>query len=471
MEDKEEEQMDEIPEEGSIPKSLSNFSFHPNKEKIEINSESNIKPKTVEENIDNATSKISESSKVHKIFVRKKWFEKDTHIISTTKKDIEKLYNNKSLNNETIKVENPSKEEINTVKKLTLLDGIRSKFILNKVIKYLSREKLLKLIKYNKQIQKKLNIDLEDYKSFNQTEIELKFDQNISYYSKIGIRFVNYTGNKSNYHIYFNDNKEEAKSNYMEEYENISKVRIVIDRYIKSFKKLFYSSLAREINFIKFSRKDIIKMNSMFKKCHNLTKINISKLNTENVTDMGNMFSECSKLGELDVSNFNTSNVKNMNKMFEKCELLKQLDLGNFDTSKVNDMSFMFENCISLEKIKLENFNTSNVENMHKMFEKCESLKQLDLGNFDTSEVKDMSSMFEHCISLEKIKLENFNTVKLENMSKMFKSCLILIDLDISKFKLKRLFLADFVFSQCSKRLKKKIRNQIYLKDEAYYDG
>ena len=82
-----------------------------------------------------------------------------------------------------------------------------------------------------------------------------------------------------------------------------------------------------------------------------------------------------------------------------------------------------------------------------------------------------MSSMFENCISLEKIKLENFNTVKLENMSKMFKSCLILIDLDISKFKLKRLFLADFVFSQCSKRLKKKIRNQIYLKDEAYYDG
>ena len=419
MVDKEEEQMDEIPEEGSIPKILSNFSFHSNKLKIEINSESNIKPKTVEENIDNATSKISESSKVQKIFVRKKWFEKDTHFISTTKKDIENLYYNKSLNNETIKIENSSKEEMNTVKKLTLLDGIRSKFILNKVIKHLSREKLLKLIKYNKQIQKKLNIDLEDYKSFNQTEIELKFDLNISYYSKIGIRFVNYTGNKSNYHIYFNDNKEEAKSNYMEETENISKVRIVIDRYIKSFKKLFYSSLAREINFIKFTRKDIINMNSMFKKCHNLTKINLSKLNTENVTDMGNMFSECSKLEELDVSNF----------------------------------------------------NTSNVENMYKMFEKCESLKQLDLGNFDTSKVKDMSSMFEHCIYLKKIKLENFNTVNLEYMSRMFKSCFILSDLDISKFKLKRLYLADSVFSQCSKRLKKKIKNQIYLKDEAYYDN
>ena len=136
----EEEQIDEISEEGSISNSLSNYSFLHNKVKIEINSESDIKPKTVDENINNATSKINESSKVHKIFVKKKWFEKDTHIISRTKKDIEKLDNKKSLNKETIKVEISSKEEINTVIKLTLLDGIRSKYILNIVMQILSRE-------------------------------------------------------------------------------------------------------------------------------------------------------------------------------------------------------------------------------------------------------------------------------------------------------------------------------------------
>ena len=40
-------------------------------------------------------------------------------------------------------------------------------------------------------------------------------------------------------HIYFDDNKEEIKRNYLKENENVDKLNIIIDYQIKSFKELF----------------------------------------------------------------------------------------------------------------------------------------------------------------------------------------------------------------------------------------
>ena len=48
---------------------------------------------------------------------------------------------------------------------------------------------------------------------------------------------------KKYYHIYFNGNKEEIKRNYLNENENVSKLKIIIDYQVKSFKKLFYSAI------------------------------------------------------------------------------------------------------------------------------------------------------------------------------------------------------------------------------------
>ena len=41
--------------------------------------------------------------------------------------------------------------------------------------------------------------------------------------------------NKKYFHIYFNNNKEEIKRNYLNENDNVEKIKIIIDYQIKSF--------------------------------------------------------------------------------------------------------------------------------------------------------------------------------------------------------------------------------------------
>ena len=77
--------------------------------------------------------------------------------------------------------------------------------------------------------------------------------------------------------------------------------------------------------------------------------------------------------------------------------------------------------------------------------------------------------MFSHCTSLKKINLENFNTKNVINMKGMFGYCYSLIDLDISKFNFENFPIINSMFSFCLKNLKRKINNQVNLKEEAFY--
>ena len=53
-----------------------------------------------------------------------------------------------------------------------MLKNISSFYIFKKIFKYLHAHRLLKLIKYNKLIQEKLNINLYNYKKFTGKYIE-----------------------------------------------------------------------------------------------------------------------------------------------------------------------------------------------------------------------------------------------------------------------------------------------------------
>ena len=79
------------------------------------------------------------------------------------------------------------------------------------------------------------------------------------------------------YHIYYNDNKEkEIKRTYFNENDKISKINIIIDYQVKSFKKLFDDcKFIESINFKKFYRNNINNMNGIFKDCYLLKKINL----------------------------------------------------------------------------------------------------------------------------------------------------------------------------------------------------
>ena len=129
-----------------------------------------------------------------------------------------------------------------------ILEKIKSKYILKKALDNLEEEKLLNIIKYNKNIKKKLYIKINDYKNYHELiEVEIKPVNN-----KYG-KFISFLKDKNYYHIYFNNNKEEIKRNYINENENVYIIKIIIDHQVKSFKGLFeYCKCIEKIDFKNF---------------------------------------------------------------------------------------------------------------------------------------------------------------------------------------------------------------------------
>ena len=106
---------------------------------------------------------------------------------------------------------------------------IKSIIILNKIL--LKTRKLI-LIKYNKRIKKRVNINNNDYEEeFSPIEIKIIFSGN-----KHG-QFINFDKtNEKYFHIYV-DNKEYKKNEIGNE---IKEVKIIIDHQIKSFFNSFW---------------------------------------------------------------------------------------------------------------------------------------------------------------------------------------------------------------------------------------
>ena len=256
-------------------------------------------------------------------------------------------------------------------------DIIKSSILVKQILLILKPYKMLNIIKYNKSIQNRLKIGVNDYKYYFEKiiiEITIKRNINMKYLKNYFINIKK--GYESFYHFYFDNYKKEIKRNYITNDEKAEKTKTAIDYEIKSLENLFDScDIIETINFKQFNRKDI--------------------------TNMGDMFYGCSSLIELNLSNFKTDNVVNMGFMFYKCNYLKEINLSNFITDKVINMNNLFYECSSLESLNVLNFKTDNVETMKKMFFGCSSLKELNLSNFDTNNVTDMNGMFFGCSSLK----------------------------------------------------------------------
>ena len=265
-----------------------------------------------------------------------------------------------------------------------ILMNIKSKHVLKKIMENLDYLKFLKLIYKNKCILNKLGKNINAYKEYLETEIEIEIAEN-----KYG-KFINYLEDEESfYHIYFDDNKEETKRNEITENDKIKNIKIKIDYDCKFFSGLFMScECIKKIKFTKFNRKDIHDMSSMFNSCSSLEELDISLIKTDKVESMNEMFKDCSLLQNVDVSKFNTSNVKNMEGMFNGCIILEELNVNNFDTNNVTSMQAMFKDCKCIGKLDLSNFKTENVTNMSYMFSGCEHLQILKINNFNTKNVK-----------------------------------------------------------------------------------
>ena len=254
---------------------------------------------------------------------------------------------------------------------VTSWDKIRSKYILKEIYTILKSNRLLEIIRYNKNLKNKLNINAKDYiKEYSKIVIEIipseKNEKNDYNFINIKNRFKPY------FHIFFNDNdNEEITRCSVNQKEKVAKIKIIIDYKIKSLFKLFEGcECIKAMNIIKFNNKNIKNMSYMFSGCSSLKKLklNLNKFITNKVINMSKMFYGCSSLEELNISSFNTSKVENMSTMFFGCSSIKKLDLSNFNTNNVKNMNYMFVNCLSLKELNISNFIINNSVKIYNIF-------------------------------------------------------------------------------------------------------
>ena len=175
------------------------------------------------------------------------------------------------------------------------LQKLKSDYFIQKFFEYIQKRRTLKTIRYNKSIQKRINLNINHYKEYSEKyssiEIEIKPMEN-----KYG-DFININKeDEEYYHIYYHDNKkEQIKSTSLNENDKVSKIKILIDYQVESFCRLFCDCYCVEsICFKIFYRNNATDMSGIFCGCSSLKELNLNNFNTNNVTYMNGMFSKCS---------------------------------------------------------------------------------------------------------------------------------------------------------------------------------
>ena len=144
-----------------------------------------------------------------------------------------------------------SKDEIlKQVKSKANLENIKSDYMLKNLFNIMKKNISFKIVKYNKKLQKRLNLNFNSYKDYSQLyspiEIEIKIWEN--QYDKYNIfeqsnkknMFINKLDEvKEFYHIYFDNSYEEIKKSYLNDNEKVNTIKIIIDHQVKSFKIYF----------------------------------------------------------------------------------------------------------------------------------------------------------------------------------------------------------------------------------------
>ena len=215
-------------------------------------------------------------------------------------------------------------------KSINLLENIKSIYFLQKLLLLVYKGRSLEIIKYNKKIQQKLNININDYKTYWE-EIEINIIPVENMYGE----FIHITNEeeKPHYHIYFNNSDEEIKRTDINEHDKVTSIKIVINNEIKSFQKLFYKCLCiKKLFFERFNRTDITNTQGMFLSFSFLEELELTKFKTNSITDMSEMFAGCKLLKKLNLNNFVTNNVTNMSCLFIGCEQLEELNVASFNT-------------------------------------------------------------------------------------------------------------------------------------------
>ena len=246
------------------------------------------------------------------------------------------------------------------------IEKVKSKYILQKIFDNIGKDKTIKIVKHNKNLQNKININIDDYEKYWRENSELVEIEIIPAKNAYGI-FINFNFNyiydKNEYskycHIYFNNNyKKQIKRNYLKKGENVAKINIIIDKQIKIFFKLFYKCYCIEyITFKKYYRNKNAILKEMFRGCISLKEANISNLNCKNRFFMERMFTSCSSLKKVVFPHVN-SNIKSIDAtdMFYCCKSLEEINLSDFIDFNIGcsyNINGMFYQCSDELKMKV----------------------------------------------------------------------------------------------------------------------
>jgi len=294
--------------------------------------------------------------------------------------------------------------ELNKV--ISPIQGIKSQHILKEIFNDVPKNILLKIIKYNKKIQKRINIEFKDYKDYSEIEIEITPVQHMEG------NFINspHKNMRNYYHIFSNDFEVELERFCLKKTDRFQNIKIIIDYQVESLSNLFKDCKTIEsITFKRFNRKNINDMNCMFWGCSSLKKANLLNFKTDKVINMRGMFRGCLSLKELNLSNFVTNNVNNMSCMFEGCSSLTKLLIPKFDTINVSDMNYMFYGCLSLEELDLSSFNILGVNNLKGMFSGCNLLTRVIIPNFKIKKNAEIKDIVYNCPEIFKMQIREQN--------------------------------------------------------------
>ena len=93
-----------------------------------------------------------------------------------------------------INVSKENNKESENAKPNPILENINSKYILSKIYDNMTKKKKLQIVKYNKKIQNRINLSVNDYKEYCEIEIEIipkkyKYGKFI-YFDKIYLLFM-----------------------------------------------------------------------------------------------------------------------------------------------------------------------------------------------------------------------------------------------------------------------------------------
>ena len=87
------------------------------------------------------------------------------------------------------------------------LKNVKSDYFIQKFFGYMTERKSLETIRYNKSIQKRINININHYKAYSETKTSIELDI-LPMNGECG-KFININEEDKKYiHIYLNDNKK-----------------------------------------------------------------------------------------------------------------------------------------------------------------------------------------------------------------------------------------------------------------------